>query len=340
MKKSVLALSLTALFALAACNQQANTNKSAASGTAAAASSAGTSAAASAPAGLEGTEKQLSYLLGYEISTQLDLAGLKKSGITIDKDALFAAIEDQMAGTPSKMTPEQVQAVMTAVTEKMQAAAAKEAEAAAAAGKQWLEANKSKEGVQTTASGLQYSVKKEGTGAAIAKGDLVSVQYEGRLTNGEVFDSNKGGKDFDVPVVDNTVIKGWIEGLQLMKQGGEYTLYIPADLAYGNASPSPKIPAGSVLVFDIKVNAVRKGEGTPKGSGTIPSGCFRSGRRFRCKINLQNKVQAAFGQSAFFVYGIRKALYAHTIFPFDFGESTFLCISSSSSPCSPCPTSS
>lgn len=261
MKKSVLALSLTALFALAACNQQANTNKSAASGTAAA-SSAGSSAAASAPAGLEGTEKQLSYLLGYEISTQLDLAGLKKSGLTIDKDALFAAIEDQMAGTPSKMTPEQVQAVMTAVTEKMQAAAAKEAEAAAAAGKQWLEANKSKEGVQTTASGLQYSVKKEGTGAAIAKGDLVSVEYEGRLTNGEVFDSNKGGKDFDVPVVDNTVIKGWIEGLQLMKQGGEYTLYIPADLAYGNASPSPKIPAGSVLVFDIKVNAVRKGEGT------------------------------------------------------------------------------
>ena len=261
MKKSVLALSLTALFALAACNQQANTSKSAASGTAAA-SSAGSSAAASAPAGLEGTEKQLSYLLGYEISTQLDLAGLKKSGITIDKDALFAAIEDQMAGTPSKMTPEQVQAVMTAVTEKMQAAAAKEAEATAAAGKQWLEANKSKEGVQTTASGLQYSVKKEGTGAAIAKGDLVSVEYEGRLTNGEVFDSNKGGKDFDVPVVDNTVIKGWIEGLQLMKQGGEYTLYIPADLAYGNASPSPKIPAGSVLVFDIKVNAVRKGEGT------------------------------------------------------------------------------
>ena len=261
MKKSVLALSLTALFALAACNQQANTNKSAASGTAAA-SSAGTSAAASAPAGLEGTEKQLSYLLGYEIATQLDLAGLKKSGLTIDKDALFAAIEDQMAGTPSKMTPEQVQTVMTAVTEKMQAAAAKEAEAAAAAGKQWLEANKSKEGVQTTASGLQYSVKKEGTGAAIAKGDLASVEYEGRLTNGEVFDSNKGGKDFDVPVVDNTVIKGWIEGLQLMKQGGEYTLYIPADLAYGNASPSPKIPAGSVLVFDIKVNAVRKGEGT------------------------------------------------------------------------------
>ena len=183
MKKSVLALSLTALFALAACNQQANTSKSAASGTAVA-SSAGSSAAASAPAGLEGTEKQLSYLLGYEISTQLDLAGLKKSGITIDKDALFAAIEDQMAGTPSKMTPEQVQAVMTAVTEKMQAAAAKEAEATAAAGKQWLEANKSKEGVQTTASGLQYSVKKEGTGAAIAKGDLVSVQYEGRLTNG------------------------------------------------------------------------------------------------------------------------------------------------------------
>ena len=255
MKKSVLALSLTALFALAACNQQANTNKSAASGTAAA-SSAGTSATASAPAGLESTEKQLSYLLGYEISTQLDLAGLKKSGITIDKDALFAAIEDQMAGTPSKMTPEQVQAVMTAVTEKMQAAAAKEAEATAAAGKQWLEANKSKEGVQTTASGLQYSVKKEGTGAAIAKGDLVSVQYEGRLTNGEVFDTNKGQDAFAVPLVDNTVIQGWIEGLQLMKEGGEYTLYIPAELAYGDKG-NPSIPPNSVLVFDVKLIKVQ-----------------------------------------------------------------------------------
>ena len=254
MKKSVLALSLTALFALAACNQQANPSKSAASGTAAA-SSAGTSATASAPTGLESTEKQLSYMLGYKISTQLDLAGLKKSGITIDKDALFAAIEDQMAGTPSKMTPEQVQAVMTSVTEKMQAAAAKEAEAAAAAGKQWLEANKSKEGVQTTASGLQYSVKTEGTGKQPTVKSTVTVHYEGRLLDGTVFDSSiKRGEPATFKL--DGVIKGWTEGLQLMKEGGEYTLYIPAELAYGDKG-NPSIPPNSVLVFDVKLIKVQ-----------------------------------------------------------------------------------
>ena len=85
------------------------------------------------------------------------------------------------------------------------------------------------------------------------------MEYEGRLTNGEVFDTNKGQDAFAVPLVDNTVIQGWIEGLQLMKEGGEYTLYIPANLAYGERAPSPKIPANSVLVFDIKVNKVEKG---------------------------------------------------------------------------------
>ena len=73
-----------------------------------------------------------------------------------------------------------------------------------------------------------------------------------------MFDGNKGGQDFAVPVIDGAVIQGWIEGLQLMKEGGEYTLYIPAKLAYGEQSPSPKIPANSVLVFDIKVKKVEK----------------------------------------------------------------------------------
>lgn len=263
MKKSVLALSLMGVLALAACNQQGGTSGAAsAAASSSAGSSEGATVMASAPAGLETDVKQLSYMLGYEVAQQVGLADIKKNGIEIDQKIMLEAMQEQAAGKQSRITQEQAQAVMQSISTKMQAAAEKEAAALETAGKKWLEENKGKAGVQTTASGLQYSVKTEGTGAQIEKGDLASVQYEGRLTNGEVFDTNKGKEDFPVPVVDNTVIKGWIEGLQLMKEGGEYTLYIPAELAYGKASPSPKIPANSVLVFDIKVNSVKKGEGT------------------------------------------------------------------------------
>ncbi|MDK4575157.1 FKBP-type peptidyl-prolyl cis-trans isomerase [Kingella kingae] len=254
MKKTILVSTLAGVLALAACNPNPQ-------GSSNAAASGAASTSASAPAGLETNEKQLSYILGYEMATQMGLSELKKNGIQIDNSVMLSAIEDQVASRPSKVSQEQAQAVMQAIAQQMQATAEKKATELKAEGEKWLADNKGKQGVQTTASGLQYSVKKEGTGAQIAKGDLAAVQYEGRLTNGEVFDTNKGGEDFAVPVVDNTVIKGWIEGLQLMKEGGEYTLYIPADLAYGNQSPSPKIPAGSVLVFDIKVNSVKKGEG-------------------------------------------------------------------------------
>ena len=125
-----------------------------------------------------------------------------------------------------------------------------------------LKNNTAKEGVKTTESGLQYKVTKDGPGAQVAKGDLVTVEYEGRLTDGTVFDSTKNhnNQPMDAPVVDGAFIQGWVEGLQLMKEGGEYTLYVPAKLAYGERGQG-SIPANSVLVFDIKVNKVQKGEG-------------------------------------------------------------------------------
>ena len=129
-------------------------------------------------------------------------------------------------------------------------------------GDAFLKENASKEGVKTTASGLQYKVKTEGTGASPKATDIVTVEYEGRLTDGTVFDSTKNhnNQPMDAPVVDGAFIQGWVEGLQLMKEGGEYTLYIPAKLAYGERGQGG-IPANSVLVFDIKVNKVQKGEG-------------------------------------------------------------------------------
>ena len=268
MKKHALVLSIIAAsLALTACNQNAGQPK-AASGAAAPAAASSASGAASAPAsaapvaGLETESKQLGYLLGYQFAMSAQLDTLKKSGVDVDTEALIKGINDQMAGTPSQLNEQQIQTAIAGVQKKMDEFAKKQASETAAAGEKYLADNKAKEGVKTTESGLQYKVTKEGTGTQVAKGDLVTVEYEGRLTDGTVFDSTKNhnNQPADMPVVDGAVIQGWVEGLQLMKEGGEYTLYVPAKLAYGERGQG-SIPANSVLVFDIKVNKVQKGEG-------------------------------------------------------------------------------
>ncbi|XXQ67719.1 FKBP-type peptidyl-prolyl cis-trans isomerase [Neisseriaceae bacterium B1] len=258
MKKQLFTLSIIAL-ALTACGQNVkNNNASAPAG-----ATSAPAAASAAAAGLDSESKQLSYIIGYEIANQMQLSQLKQANIELDKEVLFDAMQDQVNGKPTKISAEDAQKIMMEIGKKVEAAAATAASEANAAGTKFLADNKAKEGVKALPSGLQIKVNKEGTGAQVAKGDLASVEYEGRLTDGTVFDSTKehDGKPFDVPVVDGTVIPGWIEGLQQMKEGGEYTLYIPANLAYGAQSPTPKIPANSVLVFDMKVTKVQKGEG-------------------------------------------------------------------------------
>ncbi|SSY80604.1 FKBP-type peptidyl-prolyl cis-trans isomerase [Alysiella crassa] len=250
MKKLSLTILAASIFTLAAC-QQATTN-SAASGAAAAASGA-------VPAGLETQTKQVSYTLGQQMGEQL--LQLKNNGGEIDVKVLAEGIQDKLDGKPSKMTEAQTEVAMKAFMETMTEKAKKKAEESQAAGDKFLTENKSKEGVKTTASGLQYKVNKEGTGASPALGDGVMVEYTGKLIDGTEFDSTKqqGGEPLAVPLTGNSVIPGWTEGLQLMKEGGEYTLYVPAKLAYGTMSPSPKIPANSVLVFDMKIVKVEKG---------------------------------------------------------------------------------
>jgi len=118
----------------------------------------------------------------------------------------------------------------------------------------FLAENVNQEGVQTTASGLQYKVLKEGTGRKPTKNDSVTVHYVGKLINGDVFDSSvKRGQPATFPL--NGVIKGWTEGLQLMKEGAKYRFFIPAELGYGNRSAG-KIPAHSTLIFDVELIAV------------------------------------------------------------------------------------
>src|SRR5262249_17517826 len=124
-------------------------------------------------------------------------------------------------------------------------------------GDAFLAANKSKPGVQTTASGLQYKVIKSGTGATPGASDVATVHYKGSLMDGTVFDSSY---DANEPATFNVsgVIPGWTEALQLMKVGDKWQLFIPSDLAYGETGRLPKIPPNALLVFDVELLDVAK----------------------------------------------------------------------------------
>lgn len=126
------------------------------------------------------------------------------------------------------------------------------------AGAKFLEENAKNEGVVTTASGLQYQVIKEGTGRQPKATDLVSCHYEGRLIDGKVFDSSylHGGEPLTFPL--NGVIKGWTEGVQLMKEGAKYRFFIPYNLAYGENGIPGTIPPYATLVFDVELVKIEK----------------------------------------------------------------------------------
>ena len=123
-------------------------------------------------------------------------------------------------------------------------------------GQKFLEDNAKKEGVQTTASGLQYEVLREGTGAKPGPTSTVEVHYEGRLIDGKVFDSSYQRKQtISFPL--NRVIAGWTEGLQLMPTGAKYRLYIPSELGYGARGAGADIPPHAALIFDVELISIR-----------------------------------------------------------------------------------
>ena len=124
-------------------------------------------------------------------------------------------------------------------------------------GEAFLKENAKKEGVKTTASGLQYKVLKEGTGKSPKKSDTVEVHYKGTLLDGTEFDSSyKRGKTIEFPL--SGVIAGWTEGVQLMKEGAKYQFTIPSALAYGErGTPGGPIPANATLIFEVELIAVK-----------------------------------------------------------------------------------
>lgn len=175
-------------------------------------------------------------------------------------DALIAGFIQGITGdsTAFKMKPEEAQQFIQTY---FMTASKKEAEKNLAEGTKFLNENKTKSGVITTESGLQYKVVKEGTGAKPAATDQVKVHYTGTLLDGTKFDSSIDRNEPAVFPV-NQVIPGWTEGLQLMSVGSKYIFWIPANLAYGEQSPSPQIKPNSVLKFEVELLDIVKADST------------------------------------------------------------------------------
>ncbi len=199
---------------------------------------------------LKDQKDKVSYSIGLNIGSNL-----ARQNVEINTDALTAGVKDAIAGKP-QLTQDQVKEVMTTFEKDMQAKQKAAGEKNAAEGTKFLEENKKKEGVKTTASGLQYKLIKEGTGAQPKATDTVTVNYRGTLINGKEFDSSyKRGQPATFPL--NGVIKGWTEGLQLMKTGAKYQLFVPPNLAYGERAAGPDISPNSTLIFEVELLEVK-----------------------------------------------------------------------------------
>ncbi|PYL58284.1 MAG: hypothetical protein DMF30_03190 [Verrucomicrobia bacterium] len=208
---------------------------------------------------LKDSKDKVSYSIGLNIGFNL-----KKQNVSINPDTFVLGLKDALAGKP-QMTDEQVKETMTAfekeMIDKQKAAGVKNG----AEGEKFLAENKKKEGVKTTASGLQYKVVKEGTGAQPKEKDTVMANYRGTLIDGTEFDSSyKRGQPATFPV--SGVIKGWTEALQMMKVGSKYQLFIPAKLAYGERAIGPDIGPNSTLIFEVELLDVKPAAGTNPSS--------------------------------------------------------------------------
>jgi len=205
---------------------------------------------------LKTQKDKFSYALGMNLGSNL-----QRQSVPVDADILARGVKDGLAGGKTLLTPEEARAVLTEeqnelrkqLQEKMQVVA----EANKKDGETFLTANKVKDGVITLPSGLQYKVLTQGTGAKPTSADSVVCNYRGTLLNGTEFDSSyKRGQPATFPVTG--VIKGWTEALQLMPVGSKWQLFVPSELAYGDHPPTPAIPPGSTLIFEVELVSIQE----------------------------------------------------------------------------------
>lgn len=191
-----------------------------------------------------------SYALGVLIA-QNNKQSLESvpGGEKINIDLLSEAFRQVLKGDSTLFTPVEANEMVSNFFQKM---GVKVAQENLEAGNAFLEKNKAREGVTTTASGLQYEVITEGTGPKPVAEDMVRVHYHGTLIDGKVFDSSvERGEPAEFPV--GGVIQGWVEALQLMPVGSKWKIYLPASLAYGERGAGGDIQPNSALVFEVEL---------------------------------------------------------------------------------------
>ncbi len=214
---------------------------------------------ATAAAPLTTRKQKFSYALGMNIGNGLG-ANLKKQSVEVDPALVSQGLKDSLAGTKPRMTEDEAKAVLTEVQNEVKKQATEKAqkvgEANKTEGEAFLAANKSKPGVVTLPSGLQYKILTAGTGQKPTASDTVVCNYRGTLINGTEFDSSyKRNQPATFGV--GQVIKGWTEALQLMPVGSKWQLFIPSTLAYGERGAGADIGPNSTLIFEVELLSIQ-----------------------------------------------------------------------------------
>ena len=211
-------------------------------------------AAAKAPAGkdaLQSVEQKVSYGIGYNFGA--DVA--RQVGLKVDQEAIRAGLTDGLTGAKTRLTEAEIQAAFAVMKEKVAAELAKAGAANLVAAQAFMDKNRTRAGVKTALSGLQYEVLKSGEGKKPKSTDTVEVHYHGTLVDGLIFDSSvERGQTIQFQVTG--VIPGWVEALQLMSVGDKWKLYIPPALGYGPRG-SGKIPPNSALIFEVELISIK-----------------------------------------------------------------------------------
>ena len=234
----------------------------------------GTSASKTQPAPLvlKTDSQKISYAIGMGLGKNI-----KRDSIDVDPTILLRGLKDAMAGNKLLLTDEEAKAAITALNAQVRAKEEEKAKVAALENKMkgdaFLAQNKTKPGVVTLPSGLQYKIISPGTGPKPTADDTIKCNYRGTLVDGTEFDSSyKRGEPIKIPV--GQVIKGWTEAMQLMPVGSKWELYIPSDLAYGErGAPGSPIAPNSTLIFEVELLSIepKQPKEAPK-EGAAPQG--------------------------------------------------------------------
>lgn len=215
-----------------------------------------TGARTATPLVLKTQKEKVSYAIGLNIGKSLH-----KDAVDVDPNIFVRGVKDALTGAKPLLTEEEMKSVLTTLQSelrKQQEEALRQAgEANKKAGDAFLAENKTKEGVVTLPSGLQYKILTEGTGPKPAATDSVVCNYRGTLIDGTEFDSSyKRGQPATFPV--SGVIKGWTEAVQLMPVGSKWQLFVPPDLAYGNRGAGPDIGPNATLIFEVELLSIQE----------------------------------------------------------------------------------